>query len=79
MNSVYIAKSTSNLSNISFKYYKFTNIFSKFKAEVLILYWPYDLKINLEDAFAATNTNDSKGVKIYIELVYSCYKLKPKS
>ena len=28
---------------------------------------------------AATNTNDSKGVQIYIELVYSCYKLKPKS
>ena len=39
----------SNLSNIPSKYYKFTNIFNKTKAEVLSSYYPYDLKINLEE------------------------------
>jgi len=37
-----------NLSNVSFKYYEFANIFSKTKAEVLTPYCPYNLKINLE-------------------------------
>ena len=38
----------SNLSNVPFEYYKFTNVFSKTKAEVLTPYHFYDLKINLE-------------------------------
>ena len=40
---------TSNLSNVSSEYYKFTNIFSENKAEVLTPHYPYDLKINLEE------------------------------
>ena len=39
----------SDLSNVPSKYHKFTNIFSKTKAEVLTSYHPYDLKINLEE------------------------------
>ena len=39
----------SDLSNVSSEYYKFTNIFSKTKAEVLAPYCPYNLKINLEE------------------------------
>jgi len=38
----------SNLSNVSSKYYKFANIFSKAKVKVFALYY-YDLKINLEE------------------------------
>jgi len=38
---------TPDLSNISFKYHEFANIFSKTKAETL--HYPYDLKINLEE------------------------------
>ena len=40
---------TSDLSNVPSKYYKFANIFSKTKAEVLPPHCPYDLKINLEE------------------------------
>jgi len=39
----------SDLSNISFKYHKFADVFSKTKAEVLAPHRPYDLKINLEE------------------------------
>jgi len=38
-----------DLSNISSEYHKFTNVFSKTKAEVLAPYHPYNLKINLEE------------------------------
>ena len=38
-----------DLSNVSSEYYKFTNIFSENKAEVLTPHYPYDLKINLEE------------------------------
>ena len=38
-----------NLSNVPSEYYKFTNIFSKTKAEVLAPHCPYDLKIILEE------------------------------
>ena len=40
---------TPNLSNVSSKYYKFANVFSKTKAEVLISYCPYNFWINLEE------------------------------
>jgi len=40
---------TPNLSNISSKYHKFTNVFSKTKAEVLTSHHLYDLKINLKE------------------------------
>ena len=39
----------SDLSNVPSEYHKFANVFSKTKAEVLALYHPYDLKINLEE------------------------------
>ena len=38
-----------DLSNIPSKYHKFTNIFSKTKAEVLTSHHSYDFKINLEE------------------------------
>ena len=47
--SISLAESTPNLTNISSKYYKLTNIFSKSKAEVLIPHYLYDFKINLEE------------------------------
>ena len=40
---------TPDLSNIPSEYHKFTDIFSKNKAEVLSSHHPYDLKINLEE------------------------------
>ena len=46
---MYLMESVPNLSNVPSKYYKFTDIFSKFKAEALILYCLYDLKINLKE------------------------------
>jgi len=38
-----------DLSNISFKYHEFANVFSKTKAETLSPHYSYDLKINLEE------------------------------
>jgi len=38
-----------DLSNVSCKYYKFTNIFSKIKVQVLAPYYPYNLQINLRE------------------------------
>ena len=40
---------TPDLSNVPSKYYKFVNVFSKTKAEILPPHRPYDLKINLEE------------------------------
>ena len=40
---------TSDLSNVSSKYYKFADVFSKTKAEVLTPHHSYNLQINLED------------------------------
>ena len=45
----YKIKFASNIYMIPPKYYKFANIFSKFKAKVLASYYPYNLKINLEE------------------------------
>jgi len=38
-----------DLSNVPSEYHKFTDIFSKTKAEVLTPHCSYDLKINLEE------------------------------
>ena len=38
-----------DLSNVPSEYYKFADMFSKTKAEVLALYHSYDLKINLKE------------------------------
>jgi len=38
-----------DLSNVPSKYYKFTNVFRKTKAEVLVPHHPYNLQINLEE------------------------------
>ena len=38
-----------DFSNISSKYYKFADVFSKTKAKTLPLHDPYNLKINLEE------------------------------
>jgi len=40
---------TPDLSNVPSEYHKFANVFSKTKAETLPPYYPYDLKINLEE------------------------------
>jgi len=47
-NSTKIAKN-SDLFNVPSKYYKFADVFSKTKAEVLTSHCSYDLKINLEE------------------------------
>ena len=39
----------SNFSNISSKYHKFANVFSKTKAEIFTPHHSYDLQINLEE------------------------------
>ena len=39
----------SDLSNVPSKYYKFTNVFSKTKAKILVPCYSYDLQINLEE------------------------------
>ena len=44
-----------DLSNILSKYYKFANVFSKIKAEVLPSHCSYDLKINLYTLFQHLN------------------------
>jgi len=46
-NSTRLAKA-SDLSNVPFKYHKFTNIFNKTKAKVLTPHCSYDLQINLK-------------------------------
>jgi len=38
-----------DLSTIPTKYYEFTNIFSKVKVKILVLYYPYNLQIKLEN------------------------------
>jgi len=40
----------SDLSNVSSKYYKFANIFSKVKAEISTSYCFHNLKINLKES-----------------------------
>ena len=40
---------TPDLSNVPSEYYKFANVFSKTKAEILPPHCPYDLKINLKE------------------------------
>ena len=40
---------TSDLSNVPSEYHEFSDIFSKNKAKVLILYYSYNLKINLKE------------------------------
>jgi len=40
---------TPDLSNVPSKYYEFTNVFSKTKAEILAPHCSYDLQINLEE------------------------------
>ena len=47
-NSVKLSKAP-DLSNVPSEYHKFTDIFSKTKAEVLTPHCSYDLKINLEE------------------------------
>jgi len=49
-----------DLSNVSCKYYKFTDIFSKIKAKVLTPYYPYNLQINLRE-----------GAQSLVGLIYS--------
>jgi len=48
-NSAQVAE-TPNFSNVLSKYCKFTNVFSKVKAEVLAPYYSYNLQINLEES-----------------------------
>ena len=46
---MYKAESAPNISKVSSKYYELTDVFSKFKAKVLIFHCSYNLKINLEE------------------------------
>ena len=54
-----------DLSNVSSKYHKFTDVFSKTKAEFLASHCPYDLKINLEE-----------GAQHLVGLIYSLLAFK---
>jgi len=54
-----------DLSNVSSKYHEFADIFSKTKAEVLAPYYPYDLKINLEED-AQPVKNEGRGLNIFL-------------
>ena len=62
-----------DLSNVSSKYYGFTNIFSKTKAKVLTPHHPYNLKINLKDAQPPVGpiysllTSEQKALKEFIK------------
>jgi len=59
-----------DLSNVPFKYYEFTDVFSKTKAKVLTSYYPYDLKINLkEDAQSLVGSIYSFKLKRYTSQV----------
>ena len=64
----------SDLSNIPSKYHKFTDIFSKTKAKVLIPHHPYDLKINLKEGaqppvgpIYSLSASEQKALKKFIE------------
>ena len=54
------SKNLVDLSNIPEEYQEFTDVFSKKKANTLVLYWPYNLKINLEG-----------GTEPFLDLIYS--------
>jgi len=62
-----------DLSNVSSKYHKFTNIFSKTKAKVLTPHHPYNLKINLKGAQPPVGpiysllTSEQKALKEFIK------------
>jgi len=63
-----------NLSNIPSKYHKFTDIFSKTKAEVLAPYHFYDLQINLKESahslvglIYSFSTSKQEALKKFIE------------
>ena len=65
---------TPDLSNVSFKYHEFANVFSKTKAEVLSSHHPYDLKINLEEGAQSSvgpiyflSTSEQETLKKFIE------------
>ena len=62
-NSTKLAKAP-DLSNVSSKYHEFANIFSKTKAEVLTLYYPYNLK---------------EGTQPPVGLIYSLLALEQKA
>jgi len=66
-NSVQLAEAL-DFSNVPPKYHKFTNVFSKTKAEVLTPHWPYDLWINLEE-----------GAQPPVGLIYSLSVFKQKA
>jgi len=65
---------TPDLSNVSSEHYKFTDIFSKTKAEVLTPHCSYDLQINLkEDAqplvglIYSLSASEQEALKEFIE------------
>jgi len=63
----------SDLSNVSSKYHKFANVFSKTKAKVFTPYCPYNLKINLEGAqplvgpIYSLSASEQEALKEFIE------------
>jgi len=64
----------SHLSNISSKYHKFANVFSKTKAETLLSHCLYNLKINLEKSaqplvgpIYSLLTSEQEALKEFIE------------
>jgi len=69
----FVAKSP-DLFNVSFEYYKFADIFSKTKVEVLAPHYSYDPQINLEEGaqppvspIYSLLTSEQKALKGFIE------------
>jgi len=64
----------SDLFNVSSKYYKFANVFSKTKAETLPPHCSYNLKINLEEGaqpsvgpICSLSASEQEALKEFIE------------
>ena len=75
-----------DLSNVSSEYYKFADIFSKTKAEVLMPHCPYDLKINLEKGaqplvgpIYSLSTSEQEALKKFIEKNLNTCFIRPTS
>jgi len=72
-----------DLSNVSFEYYEFTDIFSKTKAGVLPPHHPYDLKINLEEGaqplVSPIYSSEQEALKKFIEENFNMGFIQPTS
>jgi len=76
----------SDLFKVSSKYYEFTNVFSKTKAEVLAPHHPYNLQINLEEGaqppvspIYSLSVSEQEALKEFIEVFLNMGFIQPTS